>query len=241
MTVITLFVDPPRPGLVFPDLVEQSALSAGEAAELYQAIFQDLLLSATASGGDVLINYRPDDLLPTKFTDESEPAAEKISQIAASTIETLDNIRFEVQIGSTQSARVGNTVTHLLDKEDHSSVGILQPTVASISRSDLDSAAMKQRRADVVIGPGQANTIYYAGFSTPIDFSGVFDSSPLASVIQGANDADLKISLLDMHPVLSDIQGLKTYISHAHARKRAGLPFAEHTVDVIETLDLKRR
>lgn len=78
MTVITLFVDPPRPGLVFPDLVEQSALSAGEAAELYQAIFQDLLLSATASGGDVLINYRPDDLLPTKFTDESESAAEKL-------------------------------------------------------------------------------------------------------------------------------------------------------------------
>jgi hypothetical protein len=62
-------------------------------------------------------------------------------------------VRFERKVGSSRSARVGNTVTHLLEEENAQSVGVLEPTVPLVNRTEIDGAAMSLRRHELVHGP----------------------------------------------------------------------------------------
>ena len=64
MTIVCVLVDPPRPGLVLPELVATAPVSAEAAADLYVAALRDVCRAAEASGGDLLVNYRPDEAIP---------------------------------------------------------------------------------------------------------------------------------------------------------------------------------
>ncbi len=119
-------------------------------------------------GGDqrcrVVRELRPSEQVPDGVDPETavrEPVTRRCSP---------GNARFEVQVGSTFAGRVGNTVTHLLDREDVATVAAVEPTAALLNRQLIDSAAMKLRSSGVVLGPAAGGRVYYAGFGEPIDF-----------------------------------------------------------------------
>lgn len=51
---------PPRPGTVFPEIAATEGFTPGDAVRLYTAALQDTLASAEAAGGQLLVNYLPD-------------------------------------------------------------------------------------------------------------------------------------------------------------------------------------
>jgi len=147
MTVVAVLADPPRDGLVATDLADSTPLSTAEAAELYEAAFRDAVLAVDRSGGELLVNYPTADQLPAPHRAASSPEA-TLRALVADTLGGTESARFEPQVGSSFSARAGNTVTHLLREEDADSVAVVTPTAPLLSRSIVDAAAGGARSVD---------------------------------------------------------------------------------------------
>lgn len=236
--IVVVPVDPPHPGFVLPALVDETPLTAAEAANLYEASTMDTMRAVAASGGDLLVNYRDETTLPESIRGDldGETAARTL---AADALGDVDDVRFERQVGSTRSARVGNTVTHLLEREDATSVGVLEPTAALVRRTEIDGAAMSLRRHDVVLGPGTGGSVYLAGFAEPIDFADVYDSVPLSRLAGRGVDGGLSVGFAPTVPTLDDEAGLRATVAGIDARDAADRPVPEATAATFADLGVR--
>lgn len=241
MTVVAVLVDPPRDGLVLPDLPAETPLSASEATRLYEAMVSDLLLAIAESGGDLLVNYRGDDQLP----DDHVPAgADAEAEVQALVSEVLDedqlaDARVEVQVGSSRSARVGNTVTHLLETEDVQSAAVLEPEAPTLLRKDADSAAMKLRRSEVVLGPADDGDIYFAGFTEPVDFEDALSAPALENLNARAVDAGYDVDFLPGRRRATTAGALRTLVSEVRSRRASNRLVPAYTAALVEDLGLR--
>lgn len=236
MTTVAVLCDPPRAGLVLPDIAENTPLSMAEAAELYAALLKDVIVAVDRSGGELLVNYRPEASLPASHrAGEDEPAAEAmVRAVVADVLETADATRIEVQVGETFAARVGNTVTHLLTTEGVQTVAVVEPTAAFLGRTDIDNGAMKLRRRAVVVGPSTDGRVYYAGFAAAPDFTDAFAPPAVETLTDRAIDAGHGVDFLPVQPMIETGADLPSAISILRARGRAGLSVPEHTLAAID-------
>ncbi|MFB6096464.1 MAG: hypothetical protein ABEJ74_03645 [Haloferacaceae archaeon] len=237
MTVVAVLADPPRPGLALPELAASGPLTEGEAADLAAAMLQDTLQAVRQSGGDLLVNFRPDDALPEQHRTDTAPEAE-VRALAAEALPDLDGVRFEPQVGSTADARAGNTVTHLLREEGADTVALVRPTAPLLARTTIDNAAMKLRRAPVVLGAAPDGRVHYVAFAEPIDFAGAFATPELATLADRGADAGLDVAFLELLPVLERPDDLLTVLPLLEARRTAGRAVPERTVAVLDDLGL---
>jgi hypothetical protein len=238
MTTIAVLADPPREGLVATDLAATTPLSEAEAAEWYTAVLKDILVAIDRSGGDLLVNYRPDDLLPDDHvTDTASEAA--VRAVAASALDDLDDVRFEPQVGSTVAARAGNTVTHLLREEGVVSAAVVEPTNPFLTRTLIDNAAMKLRRSEVVLGASTRGRVYYAGFTEPIDFADAFADPALETLTARGRDAEFDVDFLPVQPVVETGADLLDALPLLNARVDAERPVPVHTATVAADLGLQ--
>ena len=244
MTVIAVMALPPREGLVLPALSETSPLSSAAAAELYEASLVDTIRAIDRSGAELLINYPESDQLPDAHQTDTEPVAE-LRAVVADALEDSGDVRFEPQVGSTFSARAGNTVTHLLREEDAASVAVIRGTAPLLSRTMIDEAAMKLRTNDVVLGPTTEGRVYYAGFTEPIDFAEGFEGVELQRLADRAADADLSTAFLRSSPVIETGADLRTLLPELRARiaaerivpERTAAFVHDHGLAVVDTDD----
>ncbi|MDG5820391.1 hypothetical protein [Natronococcus sp. A-GB7] len=213
--IVVVPVSPSREGLVLSSLVDRTVLTEPEAVELYEASVVDTLRSVAASGGDLLVNYRDEETLPDSVSGDLEA---EIRELATAALGDLEDVRFERQVGSTRAARIGNTVTHLLEQEDATSVGVLEPTAPLIGRTEIDGAAMSLRRHDVVLGPSSGGRTYFAGFGEPIDFTDSDAVPELATLAERADDAGLGVGFAPMLPTIATESGLCATIAGGRAR-----------------------
>jgi hypothetical protein len=235
MTTVAVLSDPPRPGLVHERLVETTPLTAEEAAGLYEAGFRDVCRAVATSGGDLLVNYRPDDALDGEGDSEAElrESLEAVAEVDA------EEVRFEVQVGETFAGRAGNTASHLLSEEGVASVAITEPTAVLLTRQGIDETAMKLRRRDVVLGPAPGGRVYYAGFREPIDFENAYVPPAMETLTRRGADADLDVDYVGMAPVLETVSDLADLLVLVRARRAAGRNVPLHTADALAALDLR--
>ena len=243
MTTVAVLADPPREGLVLPALVGSTPLSTADAARLYTAALSDVLGAIEASGGNLLVNYRAEDALPedhrTGETGDEEPDAEsEVRAVARAALSDPDEARYEVQVGETFAGRAGNTATHLLTREGVESVAIVTGAAAFLGRTEIDSAAMKLRGSEVVLGPAVGGDVYYAGFTDPIDFAAAYRPPALETLTDRALAADLGVDFLPTFPTLDTPVGLRDAVTLCRARERAGRIVPAHTAACIEDLGL---
>jgi hypothetical protein len=227
MTVVCVLADPPRPGLVLPELVE-TTLSAAEAADLYAAALGDVCAAVEGSGGDLLVNYRPDDALPEAH--QPSDGADAESAVRAAVEPALADpaaARFEVQVGETFAGRAGNTVTHLLEEEEVGSAAVVEPSAVFLTRTQVDEAAMKLRRTPVVLGPATEGRVYYAGFTDTIDFEGAYTPPALRTLTDRAGDAGHGVDFLRTLPVVETGADLAAALLRIETRRAAGLSVPE--------------
>lgn len=255
MTVIAVLADPPRPGLALPKLPASSPLSASEAADLYAASLKDTLRAVERSGGELLVNYRPDDLIPDgAASPRSEQTASEASReqgeesaeaavraLAADALDDPEAARFEVQVGSDLAARAGNTVTHLLDEEGVRSAAVVPGTAPTLTRADVDSAAMKLRTNEVVLGPSERGGTYYAGFTEPVDFEDAFAVPEVETLATRGADAGHAVEFLAPAPRVETGPELASLVALLDARASAGLVVPEHTTELIREWGLHVR
>ncbi|WP_276301417.1 TIGR04282 family arsenosugar biosynthesis glycosyltransferase [Halorussus lipolyticus] len=238
MTHIAVFADPPRPGLAFPELAESSPLSESEAADLYAATLKDTFVAVRRSGGDLLVNYRPDDLLADEFVGDESAEAE-VRALAADALDSTEEVRFEVQVGSSFSARAGNTVTHLLGEEGVSSVAVVPGTAPFLTRQEIDSAAMKIRRNAVVLGPSERGRVYFAGFADTIDFEDAYATPEIETLARRATDAGHEVGFLSAKTCIGTVEDLCSLVSLVNARTEAGRVVPEHTATLFDEWGLR--
>lgn len=232
MTVVAVLADPPREGLGLSALAERSPLTSTEATELYEALLRDTLLTVDRSGGDLLVNYPEADALPDGTGTGTPPEAE-LRTLAADTLDDLDGVRFEPQVGSTFDARAGNTVTHLLREEGADSVAVVRPTAPFLTRSIVDGAAMQLRTNQAVLGPSTRGRCYYAAFTEPIDFDGAFASPELTTLTNRARDAGGEVEFLRSTPVLETATDMLDVVPQIRARIAAERLVPEHTATFV--------
>jgi len=232
MTTIAVLADPPRPGVALPEFVAADLLTDAEAADLYAAMLRDVCGQIERSGGDLLVNYRSADDVG------GDPEAE-IREAIAPAVPDADAVRFEVQVGSSFSARAGNTVTHLLETEEVQSAAVVEPTAAFLERRHVDSAAMKLRQADVVLGPSTDGRVYYAAFRDTMDFEDAFAAPTVETLTDRARDSGLSADHVEMLPVLERPSDLATVLPILRSAEHADRTAPEHTAAVVEELGLR--
>ncbi|RQG97680.1 hypothetical protein [Natrarchaeobius chitinivorans] len=235
--IVVVPVDPPGVGLASSSLVETTPVTEADAALLSEAAAIDVLRAAAASGGDLLVNYRDDETLPAE-TVGADPEGE-IRSIADVALESVENVRFERQVGSSRSARIGNTVTHLLERESAGTVGVLEPTVPLVGRSDIDGAAMALRRHDVVLGPSSGGRISFAGFAEPVDFEDAYAPPELSTLADRTGAAGLDLGFAPFLPTVAAESGLCATIATLEVRDVAGRPGGEATAAAVEEIGLR--
>ncbi|AUV82203.1 hypothetical protein C2R22_11545 [Salinigranum rubrum] len=238
MTVVCVLCDPPRPGLVLSDLVENGPLTGEEAADLYAAMLKDTFVAVERSGGDLLVNYRPEEHLPEEHRRDEGDAEAAVRALAADALSDLDDVRFEVQVGSSYAARAGNTATHLLREEDADSVAVVRGTAPFLTRATVDSAAMKLRSTPVVLGPAPEGRVFYAAFTEPIDFADAFAAPEVSTLAARGDEADLGVDFLPMQPVLRTPADFDTVLPLLAARRDAGRIVPRETAPLIAELGL---
>ena len=237
MTVAVALVDPPREGVVCSDIVEETPLSPAAGVALYEAMLADFFATTAKTTADVLVNYPAPEMLPG---DDGDPA-EEIRAVAERVLEEddLEHVRFEVQVGSTPSARIGNALTHLLRDEEEHSAAFVDHRAPLLDRSVVDQAAIALRRNDTVVGPATDGGLYLAGFTEPIDFADVLRGSPLENVVSRATAEDHDVDFVRRREVVRTPRDLKTLVSLLRARRMAGRPMAAYTTAQIEEIGLR--
>jgi hypothetical protein len=231
MTTVAVLADPPAETSALADLTERGVLTAAQTEQLYTATLRDACVAVERSGGELLVNYRP--------LGESEDAAEEaVSEALSPALSDPEGARYEVQVGSTRWARVGNTVTHLLDREGVRSAAVLDPTVALFERRHVDSAAMKLRGSEVVLGPTADGAVWYAGFTEPVDFTDALAPPSLRTLTERATEEGFDVDFLEALPLVGHPDGLATAVALAGSRDLAGVPLPEHTREAVADLGL---
>jgi len=235
MTVVAVPATLPRPELVLTDLPDTSPLSAEEAADLYAAMFKDVVRAIDASGGEALVNYRTAADLPDRY--DADPEVE-LRTLAAEAVDDVDDIRFEVQVGSNRAARAGNTISHLLNEEGVRSAAIVDPAAPLLSRAHIDSVAMKLRTNELVLGPASSGRVYFAGFTEPIDFEDVYRTPALETFSTRGSDAGHDIEFSESLPLVGDGDDLLTLRSRIRSRVTAQRVVPKYTTEHLDELGL---
>jgi hypothetical protein len=225
--------DPPVEGVVLPELAG-GVLDESEATALYAAMLTDVCRAVEASGAELLVNYRPAEQVP----DGVDPEAAVREPLDAA-LDAPADARYEVQVGSSFSARVGNTVTHLLDREGVQTAAAVEPTAGLLTRQFVDSAAMKLRSSGVVLGPATDGRVYYAGFGEPVDFEDAYETPTVQKLTDRAMDASLGVDFLPTVPVVETPADLRTVVPLLRARHRAERVVPPRTTTLVQELGLR--
>lgn len=220
MTVVAVLVDPPREGLVLPELAATSPLTEAETAEFYAAMVKDSIRAVDRSGGELLVNFRAEDDVPEEFGGD-QPAEAEIRALVADALGETGDVRFEKQVGSTFAARAGNTVTHLLRDEEEQSAAVVRGDTPLLTRPTIDSAAMKLRTSEVVLGPAPEGRVYYAAFADAIDFADAFATPEIQTLTERASDAGHSVDYVPMQPVVQRGADLLTLLPLLESRIEA--------------------
>lgn len=240
MTVVAVLADPPRSGLALPALADTSPLSAADAADLYAALLKDTFRAVERSGGELLVNYRPDESLPGEYVTDTASEAE-LRALAGDALDDVTDARFERQVGSTVSARAGNTATHLLREEDVGSVAVVRGTAPLLTRSVIDTAAMKLRTNETVLGPSTRGRTYFAGYTAPVDYADSFGDAELETLTDRARDADHDVEYLPLQVAVETGTDLRDLLPVVWARVAAERVVPEHTTTFVHDRGLRVR
>jgi glycosyltransferase A (GT-A) superfamily protein (DUF2064 family) len=226
MTTVAVVCESPHEG-VLADLAATTLLDESETADLYAALCADVFRAVETSASELLVNYHPS---------ESGDAEDELRALADAALDSPDAVRYERQVGSTFAGRVGNTVTHLLESEDESSVMVIEPTAPFLTRGDIDGLAMKLRRSDVVLGPASQGRVYAAGFASTVDFAEAYTPPAIETLTARANDAGLGVDYGPMVPVVESREDLLGALALIRARRRAGRDVPKHTAECLDAL-----
>lgn len=226
MTTVVVLADPPVTECV-PNLLPDSDDPDREVA-LYRAMLADVCATIQHGEGEVLINYRDPETVPSGVDPEAS-----VRELLEEELADPSAVRYEVQVGTDDADKIGNALTHLLEAEELPTVAFARPTALFLRREHIGMTAMQLRTSDVVIGPSTDGRISFAAFGEPIDFTDVFAPPAIETLTERARAADLDVSFLPMTPLWSSSQDRRTAVSLLRSRVHAGALIPERTAKLV--------
>lgn len=230
MTELAVLADPPHPG-VLGSMADHPGLSATAREQLYVAMLRDVCLAADSSGGTLLVNYRPATAI--EGVEDSETA------LRGHLDDIVPDARYEVQVGESFAGRVGNTVSHLLEQEDVTSVAVFEPSAALVTRQIIDQAAMKLRLNDMVLGHAEDGRIYFAAFSMPVDFEDAYAAPALSTLVERGLEAGASVGFAPLQPIIETAADLAAAMILIDSRRQAALTVPGNLVAALDELPLE--
>ena len=230
MTTVVVLAEPPVPGETLPEL--QEMLTPAGANSLYTAMLGDVCEVVQHGEADLLVNYPQSDRVPEGVDPEAA-----LREAVEPAVPAPADVHYEVQVGSTTAAQVGNALTHLLDTERVETGGVVEPTVPFLRREHVGSAAMKLRSSAVVVGPATGGRVAFAAFREPIDFTDVFGPPAVETLTDRAVGAGHEVDFLPVLPRIETAGDLAGAAPILRARAAAGRLVPERTAAVIEELN----
>lgn len=231
MTTLVVPAELPVAGETLPEL--HDVLTPGEAKTLYTAMLQDVCEIVQHGEADLLVNYPPPDTVPAEVDPEAA-----LRDVIEPAVPDPEEVRYEVQVGSSTAAQVGNALTHLLETEGEETAGFVGPTAPFLRREHVGNAAMKLRSSAVVVGPATGGRLAFAAFRDPIDFSDVFAPPAVRTVTDRAVSAGHDVDFLPLLPRIERAGDLATAAPLLRAREAAGRLVPARTAAVVGDLDL---
>jgi len=244
MTTVAVLVDPSLERTPLSACVEADLLSTGQARDLYGAMARDVCRAIEASGGELLVNYAAENDGTATEDDQATSEGDQTTaedaarELVADGLSAPSKARFEVQVGSSHAARVGNTVTHLLEREGVQSAAVVEPSAALLERRHVDSAAMKLRGSAVVLGPASGGRVWYGAFREPIDFTDAFEPPALRTLADRARDEGYDVDFVERLPVVERPADLAELLVALRVRLRAEQWVPPHTAATVDDLGL---
>jgi len=227
----TLVVPAALPGETLPDL--HDVLTPEGAETLYTAMLCDVCEVVQHGEADLLVNYPPPEVVPTDVDPETA-----LRDVIEPAVPAPEEVRYEVQVGSSRAAQVGNALTHLLETESVATAGVVEPTGPFLRREHVGNAAMKLRSSAVVVGPATGGRLAFAAFRDTIDFSDVFAPPAVETVTDRAAAAGHDVDFLPLLPRVETARDLATAVPLLRAREAAGRLVPARTAAAVADLDL---
>jgi glycosyltransferase A (GT-A) superfamily protein (DUF2064 family) len=217
MTTVSVLAAPPAESTLV-DRLSETVLDRAAATSLQEAMFADVCRAIERSGADLVVSM------------ETAGGGDTDEQLPARVRESLANPDAVEVRGREQTDR-GEALTRevlRLHEEEVTSAAVVEPSAPFLARTIIDSAAMKLRSSEVVLGPAPDGRVYFAGFAEPVDASGRFQPPAIERLARLADD-DRSVDFLPMLPVLERAPDLATAVAHVRARASAGRRVPEAT------------
>lgn len=232
MTTASVLVSPTAESDVV-DRLAAGPLDRDGAERLYEAMIADVCLAIEGSGADLVVAVEAD-------------ADEEADEATASVRSRLDGVLADPDAVDVESRELRSAPEQFasevlrLHEDGVTTAAVVEPTAPFLARRNVDSAAMKLRSSEVVLGPAPDGRVYFAAFSEPMDLRDALDPTPLEGLAHLASD-DRGVDFLPMLPLLEADGDLPTALSHLRARVAAGRDVPKHTAETVGDLDLALR
>lgn len=195
-----------------------------ELADLYHALCADAISAVDESGGELFLATGATDTAAQNFATDLQSAV--LTDGDAAELLTVDRHEDQPDFRS--------ALASVRNASPAASVGILNPCVTLLGRQQLDTAAMRLRRDDTVIGPTPAGGWYYLGTQLEIDAVPESLSDDLARIAKLFADDDWRLGFLPLLPVINaptDIAHMRTLVVSMHRGNRPISPYTAAWLD----------
>jgi hypothetical protein len=228
MTTVSVIVEEPdRSSLV--DRLAGSVLDRRDAVQLYEAMTADVCRAIERSGADGVLAVLGDE----------ENVPNGLATRMADVLEEPDAVEVVSREATDHSEALAGEVLRL-HEEGVTSAAVVEPSTPFLARKDVDSASMKLRSSEVVLGPAPGGRVHFAGFAEPIDLGDRF-SPPAIERLAELTEEGYGVDFLAMLPLLESERDLPTVIAHLRARVAAGRFVPQETAVTVADLELAVR
>lgn len=228
MTTVSVLAAPPSQSATI-DRLASDTLEREEAGRLYGAMLGDVCRAIERSGADLVIAVDPGE------GDAEEADADVRERVEEALVEP-EAVEYARQEGEDRPERLASEVLRL-HETGATSAAVVEPSAAFLARTTVDSASMKLRSSEVVLGPTTEGRVFFAGFGEPMDLREALESPALESLADLASE-DRSVDFLHVLPVIEGPDDLTTAIPLLRARVAAGRLVPERTAEVVAELGL---
>lgn len=231
MTTVAVLVEASNKRTLLSDLVERNVITRGETSDLFEAMIRDVIGTVERSGGEVVVAARTDDE-DLEGTDPHVEIDESLRRRFGEAVE--GELDVEVSGESDRAVWIEAVLRSLLNRPGVETAAVVPASVPMLERTHVDGAAMRLRRASMVLGPDHRGGTYYLGVGDVAVLGAGLDPSVEVTLVRGARQQGSEVDFLPVVPTVTDGRDLTWLVGHVEALRTAGRRIPERTAAWID-------
>lgn len=236
MTAIGILGLPPDSASIVSNLRDTTALEIEQIQSLVAGVTQDTARAAFESGGEPLVVV-PKDPGAGIIPNGSPDVRTYLESILEPVVPENDSIQW-YEHDAAPGRSLNTVLDGLAEVSNAASVAVIAPLTPFVQRRHVDTAAMRLRSADLVVGPATDGCGYFIGRHRDragADWSGTAD---LDGVVSAAQDTGEEVDWLPILPSIGQQSPMEPLRSILQLAAVAEKPVAPATRSWLSAVDL---